>query len=1319
MKYLIQIILYICLFAWVSTTANAQLTNKRFEIQHIGYAQGLNSQRVFSITEGKYAAMWFGTKMGVSRYNGRVVKNYQLPGTFYYGDMAGRKINVLYQPLQGLYAYDQSGRIYHYAENEDLFVQILQLSNQLKAKVILNKTRVDDQGNLWLATNQGVLKWNAQEGLQTLVSNLYVNDVMVHKDTLVVASSQGIRITTMDGKTWRKVTTTNAQTLEYTPSNHLLWVGTFDSGLFYLSLTTMHAKAIEDKHLTNHPPIRSISTYNDSTLLVGVDGGGIYTVNTKTKKQILLMDAKDDTNAFLPSNGVYCAVRDMQGNIWIGAYTGGVTKAIYRKYPISTLVHEKGNSQSLATDNVNGIAQTQDGEIWFATDFGISIQTQATNHWKHVLQKTVVLSISPTSHHNMWAGTYGDGAYLLDKNGRIKEHLTKQNGKLTTNSLFSVITDMDGDVWFGGLDGQLMMIESKTGKRQTYDINWMQSIKPFNREEIAVATVDGFHIVNKKTGDIRSYSTSSEYETKNGSAYIITMLFDKDNTVWLGTEGGGLTHYNMKDRTTQNITMADGLPSNDVYSIQKDKENRLWVSTGKGVALINHGKVLNLNYLPNLEKEYNKSAVDVLSDGTFVYGSTSGAVFVNPIAITSVTYSAPLLIKRIVVESEKVKESNQRATHLYKMLKAKKIELAYTQNTFKIYFEAINYRFQRDIVYQHVLKGYENRWSTPSPDDVVHYTKVTPGDYLFKVKSIRSSNGQVISENEIAIHILPPWWKTWWAWIIYVGLVVVLFLFILRYKSNQIQKEYDEEKIRFFIDTAHDIRTPVSLIKAPLEELDNEPNLSTDARYYLDLALINTDKLNTIVGQLLEFEKIDTQNAQSSFVPISLNHLLKKETDSFALYCEKKQQTLHVSLPNEEVVVLTNRRLFEILLNNLITNACKYTPAHGTIDIKLEQKDKKAVLTVQDDGIGIPDEAQKHLFVDVFRASNARKLVEHGTGFGLIQVAKIVKKFDGKIECKSTLAQGTTFVVTLPKLDEQFIENEYETQASAPADRQISNPMEHNLTIQNEQPSADRQDREYTLLIVEDHDELRQYLSKTLRSHYRVVDVPNGEKALEYLKEEYPDVILSDVMMPGIQGDELCKRVKEQPETSGIPVILLTAKSNHDAIIDGLSKGADDYIAKPFSSDVLKWKIRNILQTRERIRAYVMKQVMEQIGNHHEDKVEMPGDDSAKQTMNENDLQFIEKSTQIIIENLDNEDFSIDYLCQEMAMSRTLFFGRLKSLTDKGPQEFIRIIRLQNAAKLLHNGNSVTEAAEKSGFVNVKYFSTLFKKEFGVPPSKY
>lgn len=873
---------------------------------------------------------------------------------------------------------------------------------------------------------------------------------------------------------------------------------------------------------------------------------------------------------------------------------------------------------SLADNNINDVEE--DSDLWFATDLGVSVRNPRSGLWRHYLDGKVTVTLCRNGDGSVWAGTYGDGIYLLSVDGRRLRHLSVENGSLTTNYIFSIRKDRYGELWAGGLDGELMRFDGNGRRIGTYDIRWVHSIEFPDSVTVAAATVNGFCTIDRRSGKTVRYATVDEFRDRNLSAYIVAMCFNGDGTVWLGTEGGGINHYDMNTRQVRTFTMADGLPSNDVYSIYMDKPDHLYLATGKGLAVMSGERVSSLNWMAGLEKEYNKSSFAVLKDGRLAFGSTDGAVILRP---------------------DYVREENYPAELRFTGLDEDNISLDYRNNSFSVSYESINYRWQGDIAYRYILEGYDRDWSERTRSGTLRYTNVPPGSYTLKVRNERIGSGETIMEISLPVYVAQPWWNTPVAWLLYIAVSCFTMFFVWRFKKNRLIRRHVEDKIRFFIDTAHDIRTPVTLIKAPLEDIARNGEISDTVRRYLDLAMRNTEKLNSLVGDLLDFEKIDTDKSLVELVPVCLNDIISGTLAPFFLLCSAKGLHLDVLLPEEKVFVKADRHLLEMLLDNLVSNACKYTPEGGNLTVSLEDAGRKAVIKVADTGIGVPKKARKYLFNNVFRAENARNSKEKGSGFGLIQVQRIVKILRGKVECRSEENRGSVFTVTLKRMDFQELPSEEKPETLSPEQGTVGKMFRAMSGFAASGTSDHASD---TLLIVEDHDDLRHYLASVFAGDYNVIEACDGEEALKYLENGYPDLILSDVMMPGIQGDELCRRVKDNPETSGIPFILLTAKTNHEAVAAGLRQGADDYIPKPFSPEILKLKVDGMIENRNRQRTYYMRKALEgsSAGGGTENTVGMPAPEAGQMPMSENDSRFVMRATGLVLENISDPEFSID-----------------------------------------------------------------------------
>lgn len=1293
------------------------------EILRLDNTSGLKSQKVYSILEDEYGAIWIGTKAGVNRYNGRNLKNYVLSGdTYSFEDMAGAgRMIRLYHNNGELYAYDTSGKIYLYSKVFDRFDIVLQLSEHTNGEA-LNRFIQTADGYELFAMNDGLYMRKGSESVKYVFPNVTVNDLLLTDGTVFVATVSGLKILNRD----RTISDVNSMqglniiSLFYDAKNNAVYAGTFDRGLWMLDLTDLSSREIHPESELLSKPIRSITKLTDDDIAIGVDGNGVLSLSTRDDKLDVLVKTEINPDFAFVGNGIYALNTDCNGNLWIGSYTGGVTMISFSSFPIQVLLHRINGGNSLANNNVNAVLENVDGNIWYATDCGISIVSPGVTAWKHILKNDVVVTMCRASNGDILAGCYGEGLYLLDEYGNIKKHWTQKDGTLPYDYIFTVKVDSNGNIWIGSPHGALTVLDANYQNARQYQIDKILSINISENGNICVGTVNGFYIVNPETGSFNWYANQQEHDGRDINSYIIPTLFNNDSTVWLGTEGGGLMRYDIPSRRiVRKFKVSDGLPSNDIYSLQKDASGRLWVGTGNGIAIVDDTIVSSLNYINGVAREYNKLSSARLASGDLIFGGTAGAVRFSPEKINAIDYSATLTITGFYIEGISDKQNMELMPAIKRMIDQNHITLAHNHNSFQLDYEAINIRFRDDISYRYILEGYDKEWSDISFDETARFRNLPSGNYTLKIQALRKSDGKILDSRDIEISVKKPWWNTFGAWLLYAIVAACLIYLLIRYKWYQLRKRHDEDKIRFFINAAHDIKTPLSLIMAPIEELSKQKELPDNAQYLLDIAGNNIKKLNAVTAQLLDFEKIDTKKTTVRFEPLNLNYLLSEEVSSFRNVCDKKGVKLTLDVPDEAVVISADRHLMELMLDNLLSNACKYTPEGGHVDICLTANKNKAFITVGDNGIGIPVKEQKNIFTNVYRAENARATQETGNGFGLLQVKRIVDLLKGRICFKSKEGKGTIFTISFKRTyDTPAVQwNSDNLTSSVDEIRSFSVPVSELPTDRNE-----------TLLIVEDNDDLRNYLSSTFKTEYNVIATSSADNALKFLECHYPDIILSDVMMPGIQGDEFCSIVKSNPATAGIPVILLTAKTNHDAIVGGLEKGADDYISKPFSLDILKSKIKGMINNRKRIRDYLLNQAVRKVelqentpqadSSIGQPAVNKPGT-KPDIAMSEADCSFVDKATNIILKNISDADFDIDSLCREMAMSRTLFFSRLKSLTGKGPQEFIRILRLEKASELLKNGESVNEVCEKTGFANSKYFSTVFKKYFGVSPSKY
>lgn len=1324
-------------FAWIFTLLllyvshsfsqnGKHISSESFTYQYLTTKEGLSNQRVFCILEDKKGFIWISTKSGIDCFDGRNVRNYNLSGEDIIVDETGRIIYLTKDNHSTIWAYTSAGKIFRYDALADTFTMDLDLNQIMENGIFLNYLYIDSQNNFWLGLQNGLFCYNAASGIQPIMKEKCINFIEYSPadHSFYIASTEGVhRLHVASEKSKSSIDTIlsniNVQSTFYDPATSRLWIGTFNAGVIIMNPQTGLFEQSEALHRLPSLPYRAITAYSSHTILLGIDGAGVYAIDRNNYAAQPFINANQEEDGRLKGNGVYAIYKDSASNLWIGSYTGGVVLANPKQYLFDLIQHEYKNPQSLTNSHVNAVLEDKDGDLWYATNQGISVYFTKQRTWKHFLKESVLLTLCNDASGNVWTGGYGTGAYCLNKQTGIIRHITaEQPGGLTTNYIYSIVKDKDDELWFGGTYGNLVRYTPPGKQRKEafhyYDITLINSIAVVNKDTISLATANGFYLLNKHNGDSKHYFSAPSLLGIKSNSFIYSMYFQSPTQVWFGTDGGGINFFDIKTQKAITYSTADGLPSNYVYGILPDKKGRLWLSTDKGIAYINPTKlpeITNIGFLDGLANEFNFMSFAQLKNGDFIFGSTNGAVRFNPDHFTRHTYKAPLVFTSFEVPQKSQALTQEKKAVFNRMLsQGETIRLTYSENSFLVSFISVSYHYQKDIQYSYLLEGFDKDWSSPSHELSVRYTNVPPGDYVFKVRSMSKNGRHQLDEQDIKIHVALPYWNTFGAWLLYVALLAGITYFVWRFFADKMEKKHFSEKIQFFINTAHDIRTPVTLIMAPLSDLSKENSLSEDGKKYLQIARKNTEKLYNLISQLLDFQKIDTTHTTLRISGYDYKTYLQEKVISFRPLCDSKQITIHVSLPDDPLSLWFDKDKMDKIFDNLLSNAIKYTPCGGEIVIKVQQNEKKIITGIKDNGIGIPRKAQRYIFSNFYRAENAINSKETGSGIGLLLTRRLIKLHKGKISFSSSEGEGTIFQITFRKGSEHLSKYVVSQHSF------LSEPETNSLSLINdiaetEQPK-EAGNSKVRIMIVEDNDELRFYLKKTFDREYCVIDMPDGESALEYLKSQSVELIISDVMMPGIQGDELCRKLKSDFTTSHIPVILLTAKTEKDSILEGLESGADDYLTKPFDTEILKTKLKGVLHNRRIMREHFLSRTLDTPGNQEVEE-------ECLNLVSPMDKEFLDHCTALVNENLANVDFSINILCRELAMSRTLFYEKLKSLTGQAPNEFIKLMRMKEAATLLQNNVPVQDVAARVGFTDAKYFSTAFKKHYGVSPSKF
>lgn len=855
-----------------------------------------------------------------------------------------------------------------------------------------------------------------------------------------------------------------------------------------------------------------------------------------------------------------------------------------------------------------------------------------------------------------------------------------------------IVKDSRGYIWSGGYYNLKCFNLATNSVRLYPGLNSITSIVEKDKDNMWIGTVGGLYLLNRNTGEYQFI------EMEIGAAYINTLYQADDGLLYIGTNGVGVFVYNHQNKTFEHyFSDNSALVSNRIFTILPEVNGRIMMSTENGITCFHTKEKIFTNWTRGeglLPAYFNASAGAVRKNKGFVFGSADGAIeFPEDVKFPKYEFSR-LIFSNFYLSYQPVYPGVEYSPLQKSIDETDVLELKYDENTFSFEVSTINYDSPENALYSWRLEGFYEKWTQPGTNNLIRFTNLPPGKYTLHVRAVsREEHDVVFQERSMKIIITQPFWSSWWAILCYILLVIGGFYFILRVINLRKQKIY-LMKNTVFINTAHDIRTPLTLIKAPLEELLEEENLTDNGITRTNIALRNVEVLLRLVSNLINFERTDVYSSKMSVSEYELNTYMNEIYDTFSSYAAIKRIEYTYESTFSYMNVSFDKEKMDSILKNIISNSLKYTPESGKVSISVSDTNDSWKVIIKDTGIGIPASEQSKLFKLHFRASNAINSKVTGSGIGLMLVGKLVSLHGGKISVESVEHQGTTIKIVFPKSNKNFQNTGEEApskfEALAPVLPTPNVPAKATATIDN--PNLQR------ILVVEDNDELRSYLVSSLSSIYNVQACANGKEALIIIKEFWPELVLSDIMMPEMGGDELCVAIKSDIETSHIPVLLLTALGDENNILDGLSIGADEYLIKPFSVKILRANIANLLANRELLR---MRYANLDIG-----KTMVP---SANGT-NSLDWKFISNAKKIVDENINNPEFSVDVLCESSGMSRTSFYCKLKALTGQSPTEFIRVMRLKRATELLKEGGyAINEISDMVGFSETKYFREVFK----------
>ncbi|MDE5882953.1 MAG: response regulator [Muribaculaceae bacterium] len=1279
----------IVLLIYISCLLSALASLRRQpEFESVSGDNGIPLSGITTLTLDDDGFVWAASRMGIMRATPSDCRRYNLPVST--SDVM--QVKLAYNKGR-LAASTQNGQIFRYNRVKDCFEQWFSLVDYLGNKDWVTNLLIDNEGKVWISTSIGIFIYSDNQ-LQRLRPNTtgYSYLTPLDKQHLFALMDKDIYKVDIRNRKMSKMSGEFAPFISsgvYDSFGNRVWLGTYQGELWSYRLDSGELQQMKEAYLPELI-VRSILPLDSATLLVGMEGGGITIIEPSSGKSREVIKDNIDNPASLKGNSVFAMLTDAQGRLWTATTSGGLQYADIELNAVEHLVHQINDPSSLHNNEVNYLMSDRSGKLWVATNDGISLREKPDSPWKHYYGGRQLSFLSLTQDHTgrVYATTYGNGVYVLDgESGKELAHFTEKDDRIFGNGafVFAAFTDSEGDVWFGGARGNIVCYSPSTNTFRKFESHPVFCFAEAYPGKILTGGGDGVIMIDKRNG---------KTETVMGENVVQNITVD-GNIWWICTSGNGVIGLDRKTGNNIHLTTNEGLHSNFTRSLVK-RDDKLWIGTALGLSCYDTTDRLMLP-LPGKDlltrMAFRENASCTLPDGKLAFGTNNGIVAFLPEKVTDIKSLGKIYFSDIRVSGRSIRDDMD-ATLTLPIDSLPELRLEYPRNSFTLSLLSLG-NVSTNVVYSWKLEGQDKEWSELSPVPYINYVNLRPGKYKLHVKMY---DGGMVSQRSLDVRVSPPFWATGWFRALIVLIVIGVCALLIRHYIWRMRRRYTYEKIRFFTRMAHDLRTSLMLIKAPLGELHKEEALSEWGEKCLATATEQTDRLTDTFAQLLDFEKADIGAEQPHFASVDLVALLKKRAAAYESLATSKGISFKAIFPVSSYTADVDMGMIERVVNNLLSNSVKYSSTGGAIIMSFKGDEKEWSLKVKDEGIGIPRAEQKKLFREFYRAENAVNSQVLGSGIGLLSVKRYVDVHSGSVSFESEEGRGTTFEIKLPR---QIIK-------TAPVNSDSTAVEEVLPDVTREEPGVGDGkviDNAMLVLVVEDNAALRDFLVRALQDRFKVAAVADGQEAWERIADMQPDLVLSDIMMPRMDGFELCKLIKTTYATSHIPVILLTAREDKESQMRGLELGADNYLVKPFDMELLAGRIASIIQNRRN----VAKKTLDTNPDEEESPIVENG-------IND---EFLKKAVECVKANITNEAFGKGDFASAMMISQSLLYKKIKALTDMSVVEFIRSIRLNYAMTLLKGGNyNVTEVSEMCGFSSSAYFSRVFKEHFGKSPSE-
>lgn len=1341
-----------CLIQYIAI-ANLQA----YTIKKLGLEEGLSNSYIVDIVEDKNGYIWVATEEGLNKLEGGKFASFYKANKGKLINLTGNELNSLLddpdEPILWI-GTQRAGLIsFNYQNNTQTIYQHNDQDPFSIATNDITSIHPTTDGNLWVSTywrgieyldkKTGKFTHYNQQTIPELPSNTIWTAIDDNKGNLYIGHPHhGMSILSTKNKQVKNFTYDKSNNSSL-PCNNVqcifkdntgnIWVGTEKGLALYKPETETFIRLGDNESVLSHR-IYDIKQFNENELWIATEFEGIAIINLSkslfnTVEEIKLIQSGDNEYN-LNNPTVRCLFQDSHQNIWAGTWGGGVnfltsSTALFKSFVYSPSSSDSGLNATIAS----AVCFDKQNYLWVGTDGGginvlkeeqrMATYTEKTNN----LSGNSIQTALCDKQGNLWFGIFYGGIMFYDTQTKTFHQIFPE--EYINQDVRSLFEDKEGIIWAGTSNG-VFQIERDTKKiiQHTHvPDNLVRSVIKDKKGQIWVGSFGGgVFLYSSKWELLKEFNTYQNFPSNT-----INQIFeDSKGYIWAAT-GEGLVQFDNKSPWEYKVYQRnEGLANTFIWAIEEDEDQNIWFSTNQGISCFvrNEGSVYNYDSRDNIPMaSFTGRSVCKDKNGIMYFGSTNGLCFFNPSQILEKKHSPKAIIGKITIyEPLTIENSNETEISL---INKKSIRLKHLQNNFNISFSIQDYSLNERVEYAYMLKGLENAWYTVKDPNNVTFRNLPPGKYEFMIKT-RIRNQEWSNEiSSIEIIIAPPLWLSWWAKLLYViSGIGILFIGLWAYKrklnleylyesekkSHEQEQELNDERLRFYTNITHELRTPLTLILGPLEDLVKSNTLSNKDHHRISVIHQSAVRLLNLINQILDFRKTETQNKKLCVTKGNLTSTVYEVGLKYKELNSKPGVQVLIEAEEENMFLFFDKEIITIILDNLISNSLKYTDK-GYIRIRAEWVTENGIryaqLSVEDTGYGIGQEALAHIFERYYQESGEHQA--SGTGIGLALVKNLVKLHEGDIQVKSLPDVGTTFYLRL------LAENTYPQALHGEDMRTEKQDIKEEPIEKLEVTEPDKNARPI-ILVVEDNADIRDYIVDSFTDLYEIKTAANGKEGLQIATESIPDIIVSDIMMPVMNGVTMCQKLKTDIRTSHIPVILLTAKDSITDKEEGYQAGADSYLTKPFSASLLQSRISNLLTQRR---------LLSERFAIRPDKPEKQSMEEKRaiitESMNKLDTEFLDKITNTITEGLaSSENIDITMLSNVMCMSSSTLYRKVKALTGMSTNEYIRKIKMQLAEKYLLEGKySISEIAFKVGINSNVYFRQCFKEEFGMSASDY